>query len=55
MTIVQWIIDSGQELQSIFTSNIRTRNKGDFSDFDRGVSVGVRQAGLSETADPLGF
>ncbi len=31
--------------------------KGDFSDFERGVVVGARQAGpsISETADLLGF
>ena len=31
--------------------------RGDFSDFERGMVVGVRRAGLSvsENADPLGF
>ena len=40
-----------------FKSSIRMGKKGDLSDFERGIVVGARQAGLSisKTADLLGF
>ncbi len=40
-----------------FKPSIRTGKKGDLSDFERGMVVGVRRAGLSisQTADLLGF
>ncbi len=40
-----------------FKPSIRTGTKGDLSDFERGMVVGVRRAGMSisETADLLGF
>ncbi len=40
-----------------FTPGIRIGTKGDLSDFERGIVVGARQAGLSisKSADLLGF
>ncbi len=40
-----------------FKSSIRMGKKGDLSDFERGMVVGARRAGLSisKTADLLGF
>jgi len=40
-----------------FKLSIRTGKQGDLSDFERGMVVGARQAGLSisETVDLLGF
>ncbi len=40
-----------------FKPSIRTGKKGDLSDSERGMVVGVRRAGLSisQTADLLGF
>ncbi len=40
-----------------FKPSIRTGKKGDLSDFERGMVVGARRAGLSisKTADLLGF
>ncbi len=40
-----------------FKPSIRTGKKGDLSDFERGMVVGVRQAELSisKTADLLGY
>jgi len=47
----------GQDDLLKFKPSIRMEKKGDFCDFERGMFVGVRQAGLSisETADLLGF
>ncbi len=40
-----------------FKPSIRMEKKGDLSDFERGMVVGARRAGLSisKTADLLGF
>ena len=49
--------DAEQQLQIMFTSTIRIGKKCDLSDFDRGMIVGARQAGLSIfiTVDLLRF
>ena len=41
------LAESGQELQLMFTSNIRLRKKCDLSDFDCGLIVSAGQAGVT--------
>ncbi len=45
------------DVKTTFKPSIRTGKKGDLSDFERGMVVGVRRAGLSisKIADLLGF
>ena len=45
----------GQEVKLLFRPNVRMGKKCDQSDFDRGMTVGARQGGLSipETVDLL--
>ena len=48
-------MDTGQQLQAMFTSTIRIEKKCDVCDFAHGMIVGARQGGLSVsiTADLL--
>ncbi len=52
-----WASRCGEDDLLKFKPSIRTGKKGDLSDFERGVVVGARWAGLSisKTADLLGF
>ncbi len=59
MTATQCILTSrcGEDDLLKFKKSIRIENKGDLSDFERGMVVCARRAGLSIsiTADLLGF
>ncbi len=59
MTATQCIQASrcGEDDLLKFKPSVRTGKKGDLSDFERGMVVGVRRTGLSisQTADLLGF
>ncbi len=52
-----WESRCGEDDLLKFKPSIRTGKKGDLSDYERGMIVGSRWAGLSisETADLLGF